>query len=246
MPDSPTTTIHIKPYGDSAILLEFEQRIDPEINKLVREWMNRIQLANFAGLSHFIPAYASLTVVFEQPLEQMQTTIQQIKSLEQTLPEKLMGNSRQLTIPVCYEPEFAPDRQEVMDSLRLGWSEVVALHTQSTYLVYMLGFSPGFAFMGTLHKYLHIKRKERPRLKVPAQSVGLAGAQTGIYPDAIPGGWQLIGRTPVPPFSPLRENIFLFEPGDEVQFHSISKEEYQEIEALVHEKRFHWESLIQS
>jgi inhibitor of KinA len=236
--------LEIKAFGDRAILLEFEQRIAPEINLQVKDWADRIKAADFPGFSHLIPAYASLTVVFDQPLTDVNTTIQHIQALSSIISKASDQQPRLLTIPVCYAEGFAPDQQEVMDKLRLTWPEVIALHTQATYRVYMIGFSPGFAYLGILHKYLQINRKDTPRLKVPARSVGLAGAQTGIYPDELPGGWQLIGRTPIPPFSPLREKIFLFEAGDEVKFKSITPEEYYETEVRIKEKRFDWGSLI--
>lgn len=237
--------MQIIPYGESALLLNFEQEIDPKINRLVQSWEARIRAAKLSGLSHFIPAYASLTLVFEQPLQRMEQTIEEIEQLADQPVSDHEQEQRHLRIPVCYTDQFAPDKAQVMDLLKLDWPEVIKWHTQSAFQVYMLGFSPGFAFMGRLPKALHIARKQEPRLKVPARSVGLAGAQTGIYPDEIPGGWQLIGRTPLPPFRPMQKDIFLFQAGDQVQFYSIDEEEYERLQSQIEQQQFDWSALYQ-
>ncbi|HKK73523.1 MAG TPA: 5-oxoprolinase subunit PxpB [Saprospiraceae bacterium] len=237
--------MQIIPYGESALLLNFEQEIDPEINRLVQSWEARIRAAKLSGLSHFIPAYASLTLVFEQPLPQVKQTIEEIRQLADQPAADHEQGQRQLRIPVCYADPFALDKAQVMDLLELDWPEVIEWHTQSAFQVYMLGFSPGFAFMGRLPKALHIARKREPRLTVPARSVGLAGAQTGIYPNEIPGGWQLIGRTPISPFRPMQEDIFLFQAGDQVQFYSIDEEEYNRLQTQIEQQQFDWSSLQQ-
>lgn len=235
--------MQITSYGETALLLNFEQRIDPEVNQQVQAWEARIRAAELPGLSHFIPAYASLTLVFEQPLREMKQMIEQVKRLRGQSVEHHQDQRRQLRIPVCYADKFAPDKNQVIERLGLDWTTIIEQHSQTTFQVYMLGFSPGFAFMGRLPEVLHISRKQEPRLKVPPRSVGLAGAQTGIYPDEIPGGWQLIGRTPIPPFRPLQADAFLFHPGDQVQFCSIDEERYTEIQTQIQDQTFDWTSL---
>lgn len=237
--------MQIIPYGESCLLINFAQTIDPEINHQVQSWEARIRAAKLSGLSHFIPAYSSLTIVFEQPLLQVNKTINQIQQLADQPVADPKHQRRHLRIPVCYADKYAPDKEDVLALLELSWAELIEQHTQFTFQVYMLGFSPGFAFMGRLPNSLHLPRKKEPRLKVPARSVGLAGAQTGIYPDEIPGGWQLIGRSPIPPFQPLQKDIFLFQAGDQVQFYSIEEEEYDHLRHQVKEQQFDWTSLYQ-
>lgn len=238
--------MHIIPYGENALLLNFDQQISPEINQQVQSWEDRIRAAQIPGLSHFIPAYASLTVVFEQVLQNPEATIAYIQQLvDQPIIEERQQH-RSLRIPVCYEADFAPDQNTVMEQLGLDWPEIIRLHTQASFRVYMLGFSPGFAFMGRLPEALHIPRKQNPRLKVPARSVGLAGEQTGIYPNQIPGGWQLIGQTPLPPFLPAEKEVFLFQPGDSVQFYAINKGAYADIRNEIESGNFDWNSLQQA
>ena len=232
------------PYGENAILLVFTQSIDPATSRLVQIWEQRIRSAKLPGLSHFIPAYASLTIIFEQIIREPENIIAQIRQLAETTTDAPTQTERQLRIPVCYESAYALDQQAVMEHLQLDWHDIIQLHIQTTFQVYMLGFSPGFAFMGPLPAALQIPRRATPRLKVPARSVGLAGAQTGIYPDELPGGWQLIGRSPIHPFRPAQNNPFLFLPGDQVQFYAINSEQYESLDTQIRTQQFDWHTLI--
>eukprot|EP01136_Pigoraptor_vietnamica_P038048 Opistho-1_new@106825 len=130
--------------------------------------------------------------------------------------------ANRITIPVCYDLSLAPDLVELATLHQLSVEEVIQLHTAQTYRVYMIGFLPGFAYMGSVDERIRTARKANPRTKVPAGSVGIAGEQTGIYPLDSPGGWQLIGQTPLPLFDATRTDPCLLQPGDEVQFCSIS------------------------
>jgi len=172
----------IKLYGDQAILINFEQKIDPAINAAV--------------------------IALKKPQKE----------------------ARQLKIPVCYELPYALDLQALSDEKGISLEKIIELHTSQTYKVYMLGFLPGFTFMGKIVPALACKRKLSPRLKVPASSVGIAGFQTGIYPTTSPGGWQILGRTPLKIFDPKKENPFLFQAGDEVTFYPITSKEFLRIE----------------
>ena len=147
---------------------------------------------------------------------------------------------RSISLPICYDASLGLDIEYVMEQQKLSWQEIVNLHTQTTYHVFMLGFIPGFAFMGKVNHYLEIARKPEPRLKVPKGSVGLAGLQTGIYPDDVPGGWQIIGRTPIPLFQPNNEEPFLFKAGDEVQFYSIDVDTFHKIATDLERHTFDW------
>ena len=161
-----------------------------------------------------------------------------VKVIEQIIANQLDNSTdrpaqkaaRQLKIPVCYELPYALDLLELSKAKGLSVDKIIELHTSQTYKVYMLGFMPGFTFMGKIVPALACKRKLNPRLQVPASSVGIAGFQTGIYPTTSPGGWQILGRTPLKIFNPQKENPFLFQAGDEVTFYSITKETFLSIE----------------
>ena len=137
--------------------------------------------------------------------------------------------TRLLKIPVCYQAPYALDLEALSKEKGVSKEEIIKLHTNQTYKVYMLGFLPGFVFMGKVVPELECNRKVTPRLRVPASSIGIAGFQTGIYPMISPGGWQILGRTPLKIFDPQKENPFLFQAGDEVNFYAITSEEYLKI-----------------
>ncbi|HKR84476.1 MAG TPA: 5-oxoprolinase subunit PxpB, partial [Terriglobales bacterium] len=175
------------------------------------------------------PAYASLLIDF-YPLS---ATPDELESLILSLCSKLEGRqgvtAAAIEIPVCYEAEFAPDLENVAQHLRLSTEEVVTLHAAGEYRVYFLGFSPGFAYLGGLSQALQVPRLETPRTHVRAGSLGLAGEQTGIYPNDSPGGWQLIGRTPQRMFDPSQDSPSRLRPGDRVRFKRISRVEFEQL-----------------
>lgn len=225
----------IKIYGDQAILINFEQQIDTAINAAVVALQNAINQANIDGITFLIPAYCSLTVGYNPTIIDHNILVEVIKqigtnSLEKKDKTTTNQIARQIRIPVCYEAPYALDLETLSKEKGITKEQVIALHTSQTYKVYMLGFLPGFVFMGKIVPELACNRKETPRLRVPASSVGIAGFQTGIYPMISPGGWQILGRTPLKIFDPQKDNPFLFQAGDEVSFYSITAEEYLKIE----------------
>lgn len=216
--------ISYQTYGDQAILINFEQKIDPQINAAVHALHSKIKAASWNEITFCIPAYCSLTVGYHPKLTTYLDILKKIKTIvDQSTVIKEKQPASILKIPVCYEEEFAPDLHEVALSKGLVVSELIAMHTSTTYDVYMLGFLPGFVYMGKLPAALEVQRKANPRLRVPAGSVGLAGFQTGIYPSEAPGGWQIIGQTPLTIFDPNSAEPFLFKAGDKVQFEAIDK-----------------------
>lgn len=220
----------IIPYGDRAILINFDQQIDPDINQAVIQLSQAIEGAAWVGVQYLIPAYCSLTVAYDPSLTTYQTLKTAIESLHDLSSDRSSGGHRSIVIPVCYEEDFAWDLADIAETTQLPPEEVIHLHTATTYRVYMLGFLPGFVYMGRLPAVLTCKRKTTPRLKVPAQAVALAGSQTGIYPSEAPGGWQIVGKTPVRVFDPRLADPFLFRAGDSVSFRSISRKEFEQIE----------------
>jgi len=229
----------ILPFGSNALLINFEQRIDPLINSQVLALQAAIESASPNGLSHYIPAYCSLTVVYDPGLQSFEKLKAQILSLLKDLPASpSSSNQRRLKIPVCYEEGFGLDLSAVSQQTGLSAKEIIHYHTRTPFQVYMLGFLPGFAYLGKLPEELACARKASPRLRVPARSVGLAGLQTGIYPSEGPGGWQIIGQTPVEVFHENQAVPFLFKAGDQVHFHAISAAAFHDIRRAVEARTF--------
>lgn len=220
--------INIQPFGDQALLVQWEQIIDPQINSEVIRLDRAIQRSKINGFNFSIPAYCSLTIGFKPELisyEQLSAQIRELhRQSDNTSPRAFP--SRKITIPVCYQGAYAPDLDWLSQHFGLEPEQIIHLHTHAPFRVYMLGFMPGFPYMGKLPQALETPRKTTPRLRVPAGAVGLAGLQTGIYPIESPGGWQIIGRTPLKIFDPEREQPFLLAPGDEVHFEAISEADF--------------------
>ena len=235
----------IQTYGDRALLVNFEQKIDAGVNEAVIALNEWILAENIQGLSYTVPAYCSLTLAYDPGLVEQETLTERISDFSQQLSEQKSSTKRLLRIPVCYEEEFALDKEEVLQLTGLSWEEVLNLHTQTRFRVFMLGFLPGFTYMGKLPEALFCQRRKEPRLRVPKSSVGLAGFQTGIYPSIAPGGWQLIGKTPLEIFDPQRKDPFLFHAGDELNFYPIDVRDFAAIEKEVEMKSFNYERLIQ-
>jgi KipI family sensor histidine kinase inhibitor len=235
----------ISSYGDSAVLINFEQKINKKINTNVELLSKAITSALIDGVTFCIPAYCSLTVGFDPRQIQYDHLVNKINAIELNIAEsggKL--KSRIINIPVCYQGDFAIDKTDVIAQTKLSWEEIVEVHTSMEYRVYMLGFIAGFAYMGTLPEVLVCNRKAAPRKDIPSGTVGIAGLQTGIYPAQAHAGWQLIGRTPVPVFDIHAKSPFLFRTGDRVQFRSIEPELYATLTADIASGKFNISSVI--
>ena len=212
--------------GDRGLLVEYGDIIDPTVNNKVRSMAIAIEDNPLKGVTEVIPTYRSLLMIYD-PLMTDPAELQIIlETLEARLGDIKIPPPRTVEIPVCYGGEFGPDIDTVADTNQLTVSDVIKLHCEPEYLIYMVGFTPGFPFLGGLSEKLHTPRLETPRTLVPEGSVGIANNQTGIYPIASPGGWQLIGRTPLKLFAPERDNPFLYQAGDRIKFKPISAEAY--------------------
>ena len=232
------------PYGDKAILINFVQEISLETNKKVIALNNAIASAQLKAIEYCIPAYCSLTVGYNPLLTSYNSLCKKIKSLSTNRNSNYKGTSeRTLNIPVCYEEPYALDFAELIEQTNLTKKEIIDYHTSTDFRVYMLGFMPGFAYMGKLPQPLYCTRKKEPRLNIARGSLGLAGLQTGIYPFESPGGWQIIGRTPIPLINPEENKTFLFKPGDLVCFNAISNSSFLKIQNNVSSNHFNWESI---
>lgn len=223
----------IYPIGDSALTIEFGNTIREQTNEGVMQLFHQLKKNQVAYIIDIIPAYSSISVIYNTvAIKKSNPNIlafdwmkqQIVKEMELSHVNEL--NRRQITIPVCYDITLGPDLNEVADYASLSIEEVIALHKAKLYKVYMIGFLPGFPYMATVDEKIQLPRKSQPRTKVPAGSVGIAGAQTGIYPSASPGGWQLIGQTPIKLFDVTQENPCLLQPGDKVSFYAISIDEF--------------------
>jgi len=215
--------------GDCGLLVEYGDIIDPDVNNRVRSMAMVMEQNAPEGVTEVIPTYRSLLIVYDpcgtNPAKLQKT----LKRLEVRLDEIKIPPPDTVEIPVCYGGDFGPDIEVVAESNNLTVAEVIKLHCRPEYLIYMVGFTPGFPFLGGLSEKLYTPRLETPRTFVPEGSVGIANNQTGIYPVASPGGWQLIGRTPVKLFAPGRPNPFLYQAGDRIKFSPISAEAYARI-----------------
>lgn len=206
----------LKPLGDSAILVQLGDAINPTLNARVHALSALLQ--SLPAIIETVPAYCTVLVHYD-PLT---TTYNQIKNLIKEkishLDEATCRPSRHLEIPVIYGNASGPDLEPAAATLALSPPELIRLHSECEYTVYMMGFTPGFPYMGILNEKLIIPRLSTPRTRVPAGSVAIAGSQTGIYPVDSPGGWHILGYTPLKLFDPLSETPFLFSPGDIVKF----------------------------
>ncbi|MBX9781995.1 MAG: 5-oxoprolinase subunit PxpB [Chitinophagaceae bacterium] len=221
--------------SESALLISFGNEINLQLHDEVMKAKKLIEEMKFEGFIETVPAYNSLAVYYNPLLiEQKEKTI--ALTVEKKIREilngnnptiKQSGNQTQMIIPVCYDDEFGIDLDELSQALQLSKEEIIQLHSSRTYKVFMTGFTPGFPYMGILDEKLITKRKTQPRLKVDAGAVAIAGNQTGIYPSATPGGWNIIGRTPLKLLDTTKANPFLLKAGDEVKFEVITKDEFE-------------------
>jgi len=211
--------------GDRSLLVELGDEIQMEVHERVRRLFLAVKQASISTLLDVVPGYCSLLLVFD-PLATTSDTIRKtIDSLFHGLDAFEIPEPADVAIPVVYGEEYGPDLDWVAKYHKATSEDVILWHTGTEYRVYMIGFTPGFPYMGELPDTLKTPRKETPRTAVPSGSVGLAQTQTGIYPTKSPGGWQIIGRTPLNLFDPLKNPPSLLQMGDRVRFFRISEEE---------------------
>jgi KipI family sensor histidine kinase inhibitor len=217
------------PAGDAALLVEVGDAIDPAINSRVHALDRALRQRPILGLLDLVPAYRSLLVLYDPLAVSAQAVEAHISTLWDETATVGPAVGRVVRIPTCYGARFGPDLAFVAKHARLPAEEVVAIHAGTDYRVYMMGFSPGFTYLGGMSERIAAPRLKTPRTSIPAGSVGIAQQQTGIYPVESPGGWQLIGRTPVPLFDPLRDPPTAVEPGDSIRFVPIDAAEFERI-----------------
>ena len=218
----------IFPLGDQALTIDFGNEISIDLNRKVLQLFRQLKELNYPFIYDLVPAYSSLSIYYDiWYLHQHypdKTAFDTMAELVEQLPLKeseSADNKEIIRVPVCYAPSFGWDLQELATAKGLSAEEVISIHGSCTYRVFMIGFLPGFAYMGEVDERIAMPRRSAPRKAIQPGAVGIAGRQTGIYPMEAPGGWQIIGLTPLTKNSPV-----LFAPGDQVQFYPISEHEF--------------------
>lgn len=220
--------VSITPLGDCAVVIDLGDKVDLEKNQRLLAMKEIIETKPFPGFVETVPAYTTLTIFYDPVYSSYETVKIELLHILQQPQSVTRTAGKIIEIAVCYEEPFALDLDFVAEHNGLTVEEVVDLHTSPLYNVYFLGFAPGFPFLGGMNKSIAAPRKTSPRLKIPRGSVGIAGSQTGIYPLDSPGGWQIIGRTPLPLFKADAAQPTFILPGDQIRFVPISKEEFIE------------------
>jgi KipI family sensor histidine kinase inhibitor len=211
--------------GDRSLLVELGEKISPDVNRRVQELMLRLQQARLPGVREFAPGYRSLLVVFDPLTIAPAELKERITEVSARHGSAGLPQAKLLSVPVFYGGDYGPDLEWVAGHLGISTDEVIRLHTETMYRVYMIGFTPGYPYMGELPAALAVPRRSTPRTRVPKGSVGIAQRQTGIYSAESPGGWQIIGWTPIELFDPTRQLPTLLEMGDKVKFEAVRKVE---------------------
>ncbi|MBE6184535.1 5-oxoprolinase subunit PxpB [Bacillus ginsengihumi] len=224
------------PLGDQAIVIEVGNDINIETHRYIQFISNYLDESPPDWMIEYVPAYTTVTI-FYNPLAIHQHTVfpytyvcKELHHILSTLTIDSSPKHRIVEIPVCYGGEFGPDLAYVAEINGLTPEEVIDIHSSGDYLVYMIGFAPGFPYIGGMSEKIAAPRRKSPRLTIPERSVGIAGKQTGVYPIETPGGWQLIGRTPIKLFRPKGVSPSLLKAGDSIRFKPISHEEYLQLE----------------
>lgn len=234
---SATADLSFSPLGDRALVLEVGNRVDAATTACIRALADYLAGLDLPGVVDFVPALTSIGIHYdpEQWHDEAGTRTPYellVARLQSVLPDLAtleMSEGTLHEVPVCYEPEFAEDLPALASAQGLSRDELVQIHSRATYTVYMIGFAPGFAYLGPLDQRLMTPRRQTPRARVPAGSVAVANEYTGIYPAPLPGGWHIIGRTPLQLFDPANERPSLLGAGDRVKFVPINATEFRNL-----------------
>ena len=217
----------IMPTGDRALTVEFGNEIDEKINARLMSFIRTLEDEKVKGIEEFVPSFRAVLIHYNPAVLSFEKLSEILKKALDKPVQELTHHKRIVKVPVCYDSEYGPDIEDVAKHAGLSISEVIELHTKAPYLVYMLGFQPGFPYLGGLDERLHTPRLETPRIKLEAGSVGIGGGQTGLYPMESPGGWRIIGVTPVRCYNPDKDKPIPYKAGDYIKFDAVTKEEFE-------------------
>jgi inhibitor of KinA len=232
----------IQPLGDSAVRVVFGKEISAKVHGKVRAFCMILEEMKPSGIIEWMPSYTAVTVFYDSLHFSYEETAEWVKVLVKDLDSMETIPARTWNIPVCYEGKFAPDIESIGERIGLHPNEIIERHTKPLYTIFMLGFIPGFPYLGGMDRTIAAPRLEKPRSSVPAGSVGIAGEQTGIYSLTSPGGWQIIGRTPLKLYDRKKTQPVFLEAGDKLRFQAVTEHKFQEIQQKVEEGSFELES----
>lgn len=225
--------IKILTAGDSSILIEFGKEITPGINARITAFVRLMKEQHIEGVTDMIPSFCALLINYDPRVVLYHPLKKRLEKLLKLEVETESAATKVFEIPVCYGGDYGPDLDNIATLAGLSPQEVIDIHSSKDYLIYMLGFLPGFSYLGGLDERIHTPRLANPRIRIKAGSVGIGGSQTGIYPLDSPGGWQLLGLTPVTTYDPNREIPILFEAGDYIRFVPVDEQQFQSIQEQV-------------
>jgi KipI family sensor histidine kinase inhibitor len=231
-------SVRVKRVDINYIVVEYEQIIDIEINKQVTCLTNNLRKLDREGVNSIIPTYCSVLIEYDPLVLEFENLLEYINEILNSNNEVESELGRTFNIPVLYGYEKGPDLLEVAKINNMSVEEVITIHTSEVYKVYMIGFNPGYPYLGGLDKRIATPRLDEPRVRVPAGSVAIGGEQTGIYSTDSPGGWRLIGHTPIPLFDPTSNEPVLLKAGDNVKFISIDEHEYKRIKEEIDKGKY--------
>uniref|UniRef100_A0A7V3VT57 5-oxoprolinase subunit PxpB n=1 Tax=Mesoaciditoga lauensis TaxID=1495039 RepID=A0A7V3VT57_9BACT len=212
--------------GDRALIVKFSDVMSSEANILVRKMDIFLSNSKIEGITEWIPSYSSVTIIFDLLTADLKFVTEKIREFDESKYDLTLLPSKKIELPVAYGGIFGPDIEFVGKINGLSVDEIIKIHSSMTYTVQMIGFTPGFPYLYGMSEKIRAPRLEKPRKAVPEGSVGIAGTQTGIYPVNSPGGWRIIGRTPLKLFDPQKNPPLLFKIGDEIKFIPIDRKRY--------------------
>ncbi|MCQ2404450.1 MAG: 5-oxoprolinase subunit PxpB [Clostridia bacterium] len=234
----------IKITGDTSVAVVFGNEISTDINTKIRAFDEALAEEQIDGVYETVPTYCSLTIHYAPEKIRYEALQERLEALLAVSHKAQKLNTIVMEIPVVYGGEYGPDLETVAAHNGMSTEDVIRIHSGAEYLIYMLGFTPGFSYMGGMDESIATPRLKTPRVLIPAGSVGIAGKQTGIYPIDSPGGWQLIGRTPVKLYDARRDTPILLDAGLHVKFIPIDEAEYKRIETRIEQGRYHCHSYV--
>lgn len=237
-------TLRFQPLGDTGVRIGFGEVIDPAIHRRIRNFTRKLEQTSIPGIVEWVPTYCAITIYY-RPLDisygDLLEKLRQLNESDRSVSKEAV---REWELPVTYGGSQGPDLKEVARHNGLTPEDVVRIHSGARYRVYMLGFVPGFPYLGGMPDRIATPRMENPRPRIPAGSVGIAGPQTGVYPLETPGGWRIIGRTPVRLYDPHRQPPVLLKAGDTIRFRPVSEEAYSQIQQKLEREELRLEDLL--